>query len=128
VICDGFVDGRTRDVVHAAADLVVLSFRGGARDDSGTLVDAITFGLPVICSDDSSVAAIVRRHSLGSTFSASDAHSLREALNAAPTIIDDASLRAARHDQSAERMAACHLMALDIRASMTPTSEGRSSA
>ena len=62
ILFDGFVDEETRDLLHAAADLVVLSFtENNVAADSGTLVDSIAWGLPMVCSDRSFAGAQVKR-------------------------------------------------------------------
>ncbi len=59
------VDGATLDLAFAAADLVVLSFRPHHSRDSGVLMDAIAWGVPVVCSARSAVVDVVTAYGLG---------------------------------------------------------------
>ena len=90
-----------RDVVYSAADLVVLSFQPTFRRDSGVLVDAISFGVPVVCSDGSLAADVVREYNLGVVFDPGNPDSLERAVKIAPTAIEPADL-AARPDRAVE--------------------------
>ena len=52
VLLDGYVNEATRALLHAAVDLMVLSYQFlWLGLDSGGLVDALSWGLPVVCSD-----------------------------------------------------------------------------
>ena len=69
----GVVDDVVRDQLFAAVDVVVLSFSPRYPNESGTLMDAISAGTPVVCSDDALVAeTIVTPYRLGPTFAADD--------------------------------------------------------
>jgi glycosyltransferase involved in cell wall biosynthesis len=92
----GYVDEHTRSLLLGAADLVVISYRPGYRRGSWNLRDAIAWGVPVVCSDESVTAEIVRAHRLGTVFEAGNAASLVQALRAAPTAIAPADLARAR--------------------------------
>ena len=109
----GFVDAATRADAYSAADVVVLSFVPGHLRDSAVLQDAITFGVPVLCSDDCSVASEVLAHRLGETFSVGDADALAAAVGHDPPTIARADLEAARAASSAIASAQAHLDALD---------------
>ena len=109
----GFVDAPTRAAAYSAADVVVLSFVPGHLRDSAVLQDAITFGVPVLCSDDCSVATEVLAHRLGETFAVGDPDALGAALRPGPRPIDAADLEAARAASSALASAQAHLAALD---------------
>jgi glycosyltransferase involved in cell wall biosynthesis len=115
ILFDGFVDEEMRDLLHAAADLVVLSFKENKMAaDSGTLVDSIAWGLPMVCSDRSFAGTQVKRLKLGTIFEPGDAASLTAAVRAAPRSLDASVLDRARDEFSAARMAALHLAALGL--------------
>ena len=92
----GYVDDHTRTLLLGAADLVVISYRAGFRRGSWNLRDAVAWGVPVVCSDRSLPAEIVRAHGLGEVFEAGNAASLVQAVRAAPTALDPADLARAR--------------------------------
>ena len=96
----GFVDDRTYDLLYAAADVVVISFFPGFVRNSGTLRDAITWGVPVVCSDGSLPADVVREYRLGTLFEAGDADSLARAVRAVPAAIHPDDLARARAELS----------------------------
>jgi glycosyltransferase involved in cell wall biosynthesis len=106
VLIDGYVDERTRGLVHAAADLVVLSFLPSWLGiDSAGLVDALDRGVPVVCSDRCPAAELVRAHGLGVVFTPSDADSLADAVRSAPEHPDPRGLQRVRAELSARRAA-----------------------
>lgn len=111
-VIDGFVGDETRDLLHAAADVVVLSFKPGAHSDSGTLADAVSWGLPVVCSSDCYAGEIVRRLGLGPMFDSGDVESLRRALDDVPRSPDPEAVSRARDEFSSRSMAERHLRAL----------------
>ncbi|MEY2454587.1 MAG: hypothetical protein QOD92_4161 [Acidimicrobiaceae bacterium] len=78
-VLDGPQSDEIKTLLHSAADYVVVSYRRNRENDSGTLADAVGFGLPVCCSDDSRAAALVRTYRLGTVFAAEDADALRAA-------------------------------------------------
>jgi glycosyltransferase involved in cell wall biosynthesis len=110
------VSDGTRDLLFAAADLVVLSFIAGYVNNSGTLMDAISFGVPVVCSDDAAVAeAIVTRYRVGVPFVGDDPRALIGAVRAAPRTIAAADLRVARDELSNVAVVRRQLETLGIR-------------
>ncbi|HEU5301760.1 MAG TPA: glycosyltransferase [Acidimicrobiia bacterium] len=113
VVNDGHVSARDRDAYFAAADLVVLSFRPDTAVDSGTLMDAITWGVPVVCSARSVAADVVTEHRLGVLFEPGDEVSLRAAVRAAPSRIAPSDLERARQTLSRSATAARLLGLLD---------------
>ena len=92
----GYVDEHTRTLLLGAADLVVISYRAEYLRGSWNLRDAIAWGVPVVCSDRSHPAEIVRAHRLGVVFEAGNAASLAQAVRTAPGEIDPADLARAR--------------------------------
>lgn len=77
---EGVVSDETRDLLLAAADVMVLSFFAGYRRNSGTLMDAVSAGIPTVCSRDSAAAELVEHYSLGPLFDPDDASSLADAI------------------------------------------------
>ena len=112
VVMAGFVSNGTRDLAYAAADLAVLSFHANYQRNSGTLFDAISWGVPVVCSEHSAAAELVRRYRLGVTFSPGDPHSLADAVRRAPARIEQEDLDRAREELSNRAVAARHLQLL----------------
>jgi glycosyltransferase involved in cell wall biosynthesis len=112
-VLGGFVDNATRDVVYSAADLVVLSFDRGFRRDSGVLMDAISFAVPVVCSDDSGPADLVREYHLGVVFEPGDFDSLERAIATAPSQIEPTDLARAQSELSNRAVARRLLDALE---------------
>ena len=97
---DGSVDVATRDLLFAAADVVVLSFGSNYVRDSGTLMDALSFGVPVVCSTRSTAGDLVQNYRLGTVFEPGDADSLRAALRDVPDALDPRDVERARLELS----------------------------
>ena len=112
ILLSGFASEETRDLLYAAADLIVLSFTPGASLDSGTLIDAVTWGRPCVCSSQSYAGEEAARLRLGPIFEAGDADSLMEAVRCAPSILEAGVIARAQSEYSARRMAELHLAAL----------------
>jgi glycosyltransferase involved in cell wall biosynthesis len=108
-----FVDGETRDLVHAAADVVVLSLVDGVVASSGRLMDALAWGKPVVCSSGSAAAAVVEEYHLGVLFEPGDDRALADALAAVPSTLDPGDLARARDRFSTPHLVARQLAALD---------------
>jgi glycosyltransferase involved in cell wall biosynthesis len=108
------VSDTKRDLLFAAADLVVLSFIPGYLNNSGTLMDAISFGVPVVCSADAAVArSVVTRYRMGTCFDADDPRSLAEAVRRAPRSLDHADLEAVHRELSNQSIARNQLELLE---------------
>ncbi len=120
IVIGGYVDNSMRDVVYSAADLVVLSFKPNYQRNSGVLTDAISMGVPVVCSDGSNAADVVREYKLGVVFESGNPDSLERAIKAAPARIDPADLERARSELSNRAVAARFLDALQY----SPPAEG----
>ncbi len=100
ILLGGYVDATTRDLVFCAADVVILSFQPNHWRDSGVLMDAIAWGVPVVCSGHSTAADIVRTFRLGVVFEPGNADSLAQAVRSAPTRITPHDLERARSARS----------------------------
>ena len=111
----GFVDDGVRALAYSAADLVVISFGSGFFSNSGTLMDAIAWGIPVVCSDQCAPAEVVREYRLGAIFEAGDAASLAAAVRSAPSHIDPDDLARARAELSNRAVAQRALDTLDVQ-------------
>jgi len=112
-VLPGYQSEAMRDLVHAAADVQVLSFAEGWDLDSGVLGDAIAWGLPVLCSTGNQTAAEVERLGVGRLFERGNAASLRAALLALPEPIGAEVWDAARAEWGGAANAASHLALLD---------------
>ena len=100
ILLPGHLDDTTVALLHSAADLAVLSFERGYERESGTLLEAITWGLPVVCSGESGPAETVRKYELGLIFEPGDADALARAVRSAPKRLDPAHLERARDELS----------------------------
>lgn len=110
----GYVDDHARALLFSAADLVVISYHPGFMRNSGNLREAITWGVPVVCSDQSAPADVVRAHRLGTVFEAGNAASLVRAVRAAPASIDPTDLARVRAERSSRSAAEQALHALGV--------------
>jgi len=114
VVFPGRVDDATRDLLLSAADVMVLSFTRNYRSDSGTLMDAISVGVPVVCSAESAAAELVETYRLGACFTPDDAASLAEAVGRVPDHIAPEDLARARAMHSNRAVACDQLLALAL--------------
>jgi glycosyltransferase involved in cell wall biosynthesis len=115
ILVDGFVDEATRALLHRAADLLVLSYQPlWLGLDSGGLVDALGWCLPVVCSDRCPASEIVRARGLGTVFLPGDVESLIAAVRAAPASPDAHGVKQARAELSARRATMRLMEALDL--------------
>lgn len=114
VIIPGTVRDETRDRLFAAADLVVLSFAADYGNNSGTLMDAISFGVPVVCTADAAAAGIVQQYRLGLGFAGGDVTSLVDAVHRAPAAIAPADLESARGALSNRAVARRQLLVMGV--------------
>ena len=112
-VLGGYQTEEICELVHAAADVQLLSFTPGWDLDSGVLTDAIGWGLPVICTTGNQTAADVERLALGVLFDPGNTQSLRNALLTVPAELDPAVLAAARSERSGEAHGQAHLALLD---------------
>jgi hypothetical protein len=119
----GAVDETTRELLYSAADVVVLSFVDGYASDSGTLMDAVSWGVPVVCSARSAAAEVVRQYGLGTLFEPGDADALRAALARVPARVDPANLARAREELSNLQVASA-ILGLFGRVPTAPTAPG----
>jgi glycosyltransferase involved in cell wall biosynthesis len=110
----GVVDNTTRDQLLAAADLMVLSFDEGYERNSGTLMDAVSAGVPIVCSRRSFAGDVVEEFQLGPTFEPGDASSLVEAVKQAPEQLEPDVARRAREQLSNAAVARRQLEVLGV--------------
>jgi glycosyltransferase involved in cell wall biosynthesis len=108
----GWVSDETRDLLYSAANVAILSFRSGYQQSSATLMDAIAWRLPVVCSNDCAAADLVETYRLGITFTSGDPQSLAAAVRAAPTQIAPEDLERAYEDLSNRAVAGRYLSLL----------------
>ena len=117
----GVVSDETRDQLFSAADLVVLSFSPGYRNSSGTLMDAISFGIPVVCTQDSDVGAhVVATLRVGALFDGDRSASLVEAVRRAERDVDPGDIDAAREQLSNVALARRQLVAVGVDPPIAP--------
>lgn len=109
VVFDGYVDVETRTSLFSSVDAVLLSFRAGHQQDSGTLVDAISAGTPVVMSEGPE-AELVRRLRIGEIFDPGSVDSLRDALRGLEA--PDASAVLAAQDAISPRRTASRISAI----------------
>jgi glycosyltransferase involved in cell wall biosynthesis len=102
----GNVDDATRDALFSAADLVVLSFEPGYENNSGTLMDAISAGVPVVCSEPSAAATVVQKFNLGAVFNAGADAELHTAVSDGSATVTATDLAVAREELSSRSVAA----------------------
>jgi glycosyltransferase involved in cell wall biosynthesis len=88
---DGYVGFEERHLLYSAANYAVISFVNGWPFSSGTLADAVSYGLPVCCSEPGEAARLVTEYGLGVLFPAGDADALvAAAADAASFTVDPA--------------------------------------
>lgn len=114
VTIPGAVSDETRDQLFATADLVVLSFTPDYHNNSGTLMDAISAGVPIVCTADAATATIVEQYHLGVLFEGGDPDSLVDAVQRAPAAIAPPDLEAARQALSNRAVARRQLLVMGI--------------
>lgn len=109
----GTVPEETRDHALRSADVSVLSFAAGYSLNSGTLMDAISYGKPIVVSAPSAAAEVVDRYRIGETFRAGDAEDLCRAIRAVDHRSIGSAMAVAQDALSNRRIAAAHLELLD---------------
>jgi glycosyltransferase involved in cell wall biosynthesis len=114
VVLPGVVTDDVRDQLFLAVDLVVLAFSPHYPNNSGTLMDALSAGVPVVCPDDAAVAELVRHYRLGTLYRNGDASALAGAVRDAPTEIDPDDLARARRELSNRAVARRQLSAVGV--------------
>lgn len=113
VVVPGFVEAETVEVAYSAADVVVLSFVAGHQGDSGVLLEALQFGVPIVCTEGTRPGVDVEQLHLGAGFAAGDPHALAEAVTTVPRRLDPAVVAAATELGSAAAVARVHLDVFD---------------
>jgi glycosyltransferase involved in cell wall biosynthesis len=109
IVIGGYVDDQLRALVYSAADVVVASFQPGFHRDSGVVMDALSWGVPVVCSDGSPAAGAVREYRLGLVFEPGDPDSLERAVRQVPLTLDPSDLARA-HDELSNRAVAARML------------------
>jgi glycosyltransferase involved in cell wall biosynthesis len=107
----GFVASDVRDQLYEACDVVLLTFDEDFRRDSGTLMDAIGAGKPVVVSRGSTAAVLVEQYGLGVVYAPGDERALVHALRQVPTMLAPDVLQRAREELS-DRAVAQHFLDL----------------
>ncbi|CAB4711547.1 unannotated protein [freshwater metagenome] len=105
----GTVSEETRDHALRSVDLSVLSFAAGYSLNSGTLMDAISYGKPIVVSTPSAAAEVVVRYRIGETFLAGDAADLCRAIRAVDHGSIGSSMAGAQEALNNRRIATAHL-------------------
>jgi len=95
-----------RDLLYSASDLVILSFTRGHDRHSGPLMDAVSYGIPVVCSSDCEPCRIMQEFEVGTQFEAADPHDLARVLMSGPPEISPQTWVFARQELSNEAVAA----------------------
>jgi glycosyltransferase involved in cell wall biosynthesis len=99
------VDNSRRDELFSAADVAILSFATDYPNNSGTLMDAISAGVPVVCSDRSAASEIVGVFGLGAIFRSGDAADLASKVASGDITVSSEDLAAARDALSNRQVA-----------------------
>jgi hypothetical protein len=77
-------------------------------------MDAISFGVPMVCTADAAAAGVVRQYRLGVPFEGGDVTSLIDAVQRAPAAIAPADLESAHRALSNRAVARRQLLAMGI--------------
>jgi glycosyltransferase involved in cell wall biosynthesis len=107
------VSEEVRDLAYRAADACVLSFAAGYSLNSGTLMDALSYGKPVVVSTPSAPANVVAQHGIGDSFESGDAGSLARTLRRLDRDSLVAPIAAAQAALSNRSVAEAHLELLN---------------
>jgi len=111
----GILSDAERDLLFSAVDVVVLAFTADYQNNSGTLMDAISVGTPVVCPYDAAGAAIITTYRLGRTFRNDDPDDLARAVAEVRVEIAPADLATARRDLSNRSVARQELVAVGVQ-------------
>jgi glycosyltransferase involved in cell wall biosynthesis len=106
IVLGGFVDEATRALVFSAADVVLLSFQPDYVRHAGVLADAVSWGVPVVCSEGSLAAVLVHEYRLGTVFAPGNPDGLERAVRLAPANVEPEDLARARAELSTGAIAA----------------------
>lgn len=107
----GSVSNQERHLWHQAADVAILSFGPNYIRNSGTLMDAISAGCPVVVSDHSLAAELTRKYQIGNIFQPGDIDGLIDAIDKVRPL-NMVSKTLALEDLSNKQVAKEHLQAI----------------
>jgi len=116
----GYATEEERRRFLSAADAIVLSFVVDSTIDSGTLADAVSFGIPIVASDRCRTGDAVSNLGLGPTFDVTSTASFAAALAGVPRTLEPAAIATARALLSPEQRVRAHLRALGLPAETRP--------
>ncbi len=101
-------------------DYAIVSTKRRVGTDSGTLSDAVAYGLPVCCSDMCEPGTQVAAHGLGLTFANGDPDSLRDAVGRLIDFEVDTEGRAALIHARSDTEVARRYLAVTVRPDYQP--------
>jgi glycosyltransferase involved in cell wall biosynthesis len=87
-VVNRFITEGEKRYYFYAADALILSYYKGFSQQSGNLLDACQYGLPVIATGDEQIGEWVRSYNIGLTFIPEDSSSLRQAISAFMNLSD----------------------------------------
>jgi len=79
-VINRFITEDEKRYYFCAADALLLSYNRGYSQQSGNLIDACQYGLPVIATDDKQVGEWVRNYGIGLAFTPEDPISLKQVI------------------------------------------------
>jgi glycosyltransferase involved in cell wall biosynthesis len=109
ILMPGATSHGDRAQLYQVSNVVILSFCDGYHRNSGTLMDAISAGRPVIVSDGCFAAEIVKKFGIGLVFKAEDPADLARALDQVVDCIPAERMTAAQSQLGNDIVARCHL-------------------
>ncbi|MGI9533985.1 MAG: glycosyltransferase family 4 protein [Thermodesulfobacteriota bacterium] len=89
IIFDKYIPKPEHGYYFYSADYLLLSYKKEFVLDSGVLIEAIRYGVPVIASDAAWIGEMVETNGLGTTFTSEDPESLESAINKSLLLNED---------------------------------------
>ncbi|MGI9535069.1 MAG: glycosyltransferase [Thermodesulfobacteriota bacterium] len=89
IIFDRYIPKSEHGYFFYSADYLLLSYKKDFVLDSGVLIEAIRYNIPVIASDSAWIGKMVETNGLGKTFSTEDSISLENAINDSLLLSED---------------------------------------